>query len=172
MKVCKSVRRLLCVWLPDGPHNGPQGGDGRPEKPAAIAADHGSLEKREALKKLALWCERFSPTVALDESEAFDTLLLDITGLAHLFGGEAALADHVVREFDGHGFSVRVAVADTIGAAWAHAHFGFRIEDFGLEEGQTQQNRESEHPRQWVICNPQSAPVGHPQSNNPQSAIE
>lgn len=131
MKVCKSVRRLLCVWLPDGPQSGPQsgpqggpqGGDGRPEKPAAIAADHGSLEKRgslenrEALEKLALWCERFSPTVALDESEAFDTLLLDITGLAHLFGGEAALADHVVREFDGRGFSVRVAVADTIGAA-------------------------------------------------------
>jgi protein ImuB len=50
-------------------------------------------------------------------------LALDVTGLGPLFGGEAALAERVMREFHQRGLSVRVAIADTLGAAWAVAHF-------------------------------------------------
>ena len=37
---------------------------------------------------IADWCDRFTPLVALDPPHG---LFLDITGCAHLFGGEAAL---------------------------------------------------------------------------------
>ena len=86
---------------------------------------------REALEELAEWCGRFSPLVGLDHSPAPDSLILDITGLAHLFGGEGPLAERVVHEFAQRRLVVRVAIADTIGAAWAVAHFGQR----GKSEG-------------------------------------
>jgi protein ImuB len=77
-----------------------------------------------ALCALAWWCRRFSPHVGLEETEFPDSLLLDITGCAHLFGGERGLARQVVRDLQGKGFVVRVAIADTLGAAWAVAHYG------------------------------------------------
>src|SRR5258706_10582047 len=40
------------------------------------------------LNDIADWCDRFTPLVALDGPYG---LFLDITGCAHLFGGEAAL---------------------------------------------------------------------------------
>ena len=70
-------------------------------------------------------CRRFSPIVGLEPTDR-ESILLDITGLAHLFGGEAALAEAIVRDFARLGLAVRVAVADTIGAAWAAAHYGRR----------------------------------------------
>ncbi len=80
----------------------------------------------EALKSLAAWASRFSPTVAVDPFAPSGTggLLLDIKGCERLFGGEQrvmnALAD-AVRRF---GIRVRTALADTVGCAWAVARFG------------------------------------------------
>ena len=56
---------------------------------AIVPAD----EKADAalLDEIADWCDRFTPLVSLD---APDGLLLDITGAAHLFGGEAAMLAH------------------------------------------------------------------------------
>ncbi|MGD9647688.1 MAG: hypothetical protein AB7U73_18395, partial [Pirellulales bacterium] len=51
-----------------------------------------------------------------------DTLLLDISGSAHLFGGERQLARRMLAAFARRGLRAHVAVADTIGAAWACAH--------------------------------------------------
>jgi len=85
---------------------------------------HEPAADREALEALAGWCQRFSPTVGLEEAAEPESLLLDITGLAHLFGGEAAIAEQVIGAFARRGLAVRVAVADTVGAAWAVAHFG------------------------------------------------
>ena len=44
---------------------------------------------RRLLEAVADWCDRYTPLVGLDPP---DGLMLDITGCAHLFGGEAALA--------------------------------------------------------------------------------
>ncbi len=52
-----------------------------------------------------------------------DGVLLDITGCAHLFGGETALIENLVARVTGFGFACRVGLADTIGAAWAVARF-------------------------------------------------
>ena len=83
-----------------------------------------SQSDREALEKLADWCGRFSPVVGIEEAAAPESLLLDITGLDALFGGEAQLAGEILRELAARGLTAVVAVADTIGAAWAMAHFG------------------------------------------------
>jgi protein ImuB len=101
------------------------------------------LADRRALEELAGWCEQFSPLVGLEdstapESAAPESLLLDVTGLAGLFHGEAALVEQVVRQFDARGLGVRVALADSVGAAWALAHYGFDCED-SLEDAEKSQ---------------------------------
>lgn len=78
-------------------------------RPADIDGD------RAALDRLAAWCLRYAPIAAADPP---DGLLIDISGAAHLRGGEAAL----VAELDGRlrraGIGARIALAGTRGAAW------------------------------------------------------
>ena len=50
-------------------------------------------------------------------------MLLDVTGCSHLFGGEEEMGRQVARDFQGPGFTPRVAIADTVGAAWAVARY-------------------------------------------------
>ncbi len=73
-----------------------------------------------ALAALADWCGRYSPWVATDGAAG---LRLDISGLAYLFGGEAALAEILARRLVDFGFTARLAVADTPGAASGLARF-------------------------------------------------
>ena len=67
-------------------------------------------------------CRQFSPIVGLEPTD-HESILLDITGLAHLFGGETALCEAIIRDLARRGLAAYVAVADTIGAAWAAAHW-------------------------------------------------
>ena len=78
---------------------------------------------RRGLVALATWCDRFSPVVGLEEGEHPESLLLDVTGLGPLFQGERGLIERVAQEFCRQGWQARVALADTIGAAWALAHY-------------------------------------------------
>ena len=71
-----------------------------------------------ALEALVLWCVRYSPAVAAD---APDGLFLDITGVAHLWGGEAAMLDDLLDRLGAQGIPARGAVAGSPGAAWALA---------------------------------------------------
>jgi protein ImuB len=73
------------------------------------------------LIRLTGLCERFTPSVALDPP---DGLLLDITGCAHLFGGEAGLRAKLRGRFSRLDLSVHDRVADTPDAARALARFG------------------------------------------------
>jgi protein ImuB len=85
---------------------------------AIMAAD----EKADAalLDAIADWCDRFTPLVTLD---APDGLLLDITGAAHLFGGESAMLALVTGSIARQGFTVRGAIAGTSLAARALARY-------------------------------------------------
>lgn len=80
--------------------------------PELVVADADPSADRAALARLAAWCERFSPLTAAD---APDGLWIDITGCAHLAGGEADLAVRIAQKLS----PARVAVADSAGAAWA-----------------------------------------------------
>ncbi|HEX3756011.1 MAG TPA: DUF6504 family protein [Rhizomicrobium sp.] len=70
------------------------------------------------MTRIAEWCDRFTPLAALDAPHG---LLLDITGAAHLFGGEAAMLSHVLERIGACGFVVRGAIAGTSLAAHALA---------------------------------------------------
>jgi protein ImuB len=92
--------------------------------PAAPEADAALLER------LAGWCERYTPYVAIDRGhdgaphDGSGALWLDITGCAHLFGGEAALRRDLLDQLERRGLHARAAIADSPGAAWALARFG------------------------------------------------
>ena len=73
-----------------------------------------------ALASLAAWCERYTPWTA---AEGADGIVCDVTGCAHLFGGEAALVGAMTARLAGLGYAARAGLADTPGAAWAAARF-------------------------------------------------
>lgn len=84
---------------------------------------HNPRANHKALKKLAYWCEQFSPTVGLEETDKPQSLLLDISGLELVFQNESSLVDKISKAFTAQGYAPKIAIADTIGAAWATAHF-------------------------------------------------
>jgi protein ImuB len=77
-------------------------------------------EDTAALRQLAEWCGRYSPWTALDGT---DGVKIEITGSAHLWGGEAALAADLTTRLDRRHIAVRIAIADTLGAVWATARY-------------------------------------------------
>ena len=79
---------------------------------------------RQALEALAAGCQQFSPLVGCERVDTPESLFFDVTGLGPLFGGEEALARRIVAWFRGRELEIRLAIADTLGAAWALAHFG------------------------------------------------
>jgi len=94
-----TTRRLLSLWFPPAPTNKNNG---------APPAD---------LNALALWCQKFSPLTA---PQPPDGILIDITGCAHLFGGEAALREKLSAQLPG----TKCAIANTALAAWGLTRFG------------------------------------------------
>ncbi len=72
----------------------------------------------ELLEKIADWCDCFTPLVAIDPLQG---LFLDITGVAHLFGGEEKMLSLVCEKIAALGFAVQGAIADTSLAARALA---------------------------------------------------
>lgn len=87
-----------------------------------ILDDRAGREEK-LLNVIGQWCIRYTPLVALDLP---DGLLFNCSGCAHLWGGEAEYINDVVTRLKNKGYTVRAAIADTIGAAWAMARFGQR----------------------------------------------
>lgn len=81
------------------------------------------VEEEAFLGHLRRWAGKFSPWVAEEPPEG---LMIDLTGCAHLFGGEAALMAQAEADCADLGLTVRAGIADTPGAAWALARFAGR----------------------------------------------
>jgi protein ImuB len=94
--------------------------DTRARYPGIAVVDADAEADARTLAAIADWCDRYTPLVGLDPP---DGLLLDITGCAHLFGGEETLRRDIVTRLARQGFHARAAVADTIGCAWAVARY-------------------------------------------------
>jgi protein ImuB len=77
-------------------------------------------EDLKLLTRIAGWCDRFTPFVALDGPRG---LLLDVTGATHLFGGEQAVLNRICESLRTQGFAVRGAMAGTATAARALARY-------------------------------------------------
>jgi protein ImuB len=95
--------------------------DARALDPTLIAVPADPDGDAAAMQRLARWATRWSPLVEVDGA---DSLRLDVTGVAHLFGGEAGLAEDVCKRLAMLGVSCRLAIAPTAAAAWALAHYG------------------------------------------------
>lgn len=88
--------------------------------PGLITALEEPAEDAAALRRLAEWCGRYSPWTAPD---GMDGVRIEITGSAHLWGGERALAADLTTRLGRRDIAGRIAIADTLGAAWAMARF-------------------------------------------------
>jgi protein ImuB len=95
--------------------------DARTLCPALRAIPADPAGDLDFLEKLAVWAQRWGPWSAID---APDGVIVDITGVAHLFGGEARLIADVAAAFAARGLAARAAIAPTAGAAWGLAHYG------------------------------------------------
>jgi protein ImuB len=91
-------RRLLSLWFQQAP---------------SLPGSNAPAD----LQTLALWCQCFSPLTAISPP---DGILIDISGCAHLFGGEFLLRRAISRRFPG----ARIAIANTAAAAWGLARYG------------------------------------------------
>lgn len=76
---------------------------------------------KNLLRHLGTWCIRYSPAVSIDGD---DGLILDVSGCPHLWGGEREYLTEIRSRLASHGYEVRLAIADTIGAAWAISRYG------------------------------------------------
>jgi len=99
----------------------------------AIVPDLQALDDKpdlidQLLKRLAEWCIRFTPFVAVDPP---DGLLLDASGCSHLWGGDDAYVKEIMKRLHARGYEVRVAMADTVGVAWGIARFGILKKSIG-----------------------------------------
>jgi protein ImuB len=104
--IWKSMKRVLCVWFPHWRREQPRTGGGR--DPLAVVAG---------------WCGPFSPLVGLVADLPPEALLLDLTGLGPLFGGEEALARRLLHTLSRRGLTTCAAIADAPGTAWALARW-------------------------------------------------
>jgi protein ImuB len=93
--------------------------DARAMFPALAVAEADQQADAVLLRQIADWCLRYTPLVGI---AAPGGLTLDITGCAHLFGGEARLRQDLLGRLKALGFSARAAIAETIGAAHALVH--------------------------------------------------
>jgi len=90
--------------------------DARALDPSLIAIPADVTGDAALVERLARWTGRWSPLVEVDGP---DCLRLDVTGVAHLFGGEAELVADLQRRFAALGLTARIAIAPTAAAAWA-----------------------------------------------------
>lgn len=95
--------------------------DARVLIPSLQVFDDNTGLSNKLLKRFAEWFIRYTPVVAVDLP---DGVILDITGCAHIWGGEGQYLQNIIGRLKSLGYYVHAAIADTIGAAWAIAHYG------------------------------------------------
>src|ERR1700757_3258218 len=88
--------------------------------PGLVTALAKPAEDAAALRRLAEWCVRYSPWTAPDGA---DGVRIEITGSAHLWGGERALAADLAARLYRRSVASRIVIADTLGTAWGMARF-------------------------------------------------
>ena len=115
-----TVASLTGAARAQGIHKGMSLSDARALCPDMLSQTLDPLAEAHALAALTRWAGRFSPWVTTDGR---DGLLADISGCAHLFGGEEALARQIESDGEALQLTLSIGIADTIGAAWAVARF-------------------------------------------------
>ncbi|MDZ7588639.1 MAG: DNA polymerase Y family protein [Parasphingorhabdus sp.] len=95
--------------------------DARARVPDLAAIDCNPAADAALLERIGDFCARYSPAVMVDPPA---TVLIDISGCAHLFGGEHALCDDLCARVGAQRFTPRLGLAQTPDAARALARHG------------------------------------------------
>lgn len=95
--------------------------DARARVPHLVAEMMDLVADAAFLERMADVCDRYTPLVALNPPNG---LILDITGCAHLFGGERAMRDDFSARWAKVGLDMVCAIASTPDTAAALARFG------------------------------------------------
>jgi protein ImuB len=95
--------------------------DARVLLPSLEVIEDQSHLPQQLLTAMGEWCIRFTPVVAIDLP---DGLILDICGCTHLWGGEEIYITTIHQRFEEFGYYTKMAIADTVAAAWALSRFG------------------------------------------------
>ena len=95
--------------------------DARGLVPELISLTHDPDGDAALLKKMVRHCIAYTPSVMPCPPRA---ILLDISGCAHLHGGEQAMGKKIIADFRERGHNVRLRFADTPDAARALARYG------------------------------------------------
>ncbi|MDO1583598.1 Y-family DNA polymerase [Rhizobium oryzicola] len=99
-----------------------------------MLVDADPMADATALERIALWALTvYSPIVAVD---GLDGIVMDTEGADHLQGGEQPMLERIANRFRGKSLMVRVAIADTWGAAHACAR-AIRRETVIVPRGET-----------------------------------
>ncbi len=106
-----------------GLHPGLSLADARAAVPSLVSHPAETARDARALHRLALWLGRYGPARNVDGA---DGVWIDITGVAHLFGGEERLMEDLVRRLAAFTVTARAGLADTPGAAHALGRFATR----------------------------------------------
>lgn len=120
----QNANRIYCLntaATQKGLHQGMSYADARafcPDLQSRVAEPE---QDQRFLHLLCRWATRYCPWVGL---EGKDGLVMDITGSAHLFGGEDMMLADMRSRLMRAGLSAQIGLADTRGAAWALAHYG------------------------------------------------
>ncbi|WP_332118220.1 DNA polymerase Y family protein [Azorhizobium caulinodans] len=94
--------------------------DARARVPDLLVEEHAPEADRRFLERIAEACDRYTPMVAVNPPHS---LILDVTGVPHLFGGEGGLKADAARRMAAAGLTARLACAGTPEAALALARF-------------------------------------------------
>jgi protein ImuB len=97
--------------------------DAQARQPSLVVCDAEPEAEARLLERVADACARFTPLTALDGR---DGLMLDVSGVAHLFGGEEGLVAEVEARLSRQGLTIAPGLADSPRAAWALARFSHR----------------------------------------------
>jgi protein ImuB len=120
----KSAQRIVAV-SPEakqaGLHVGLTLADARARIPDLWVEEADARADAALLERIAEDCDRYSPVIVTD---APDGLLIDVTGCAHLFGGEAELRRSFSERLRRSGVHVRTVIASGPDAARALARYG------------------------------------------------
>lgn len=120
----KNTDRIYCLNHPAerrGLHRGMSFADAHAFCPDLISQPARPDLDARFLTSLRRWATRYCPWVGY---EGADGLVLDVSGAAHLFGGEAEMLADMRARLSRAGLTARLGLAATRGAAWAFAHFG------------------------------------------------
>ena len=119
-----NANRLYCLNREaerQGLHPGMSYSDARAFCPDLKSRPADPIADQQFQHILRRWAIRYCPWVGL---EGRDGLILDISGAAHLLGGEEPMLNDIRQRLIRAGFSCRIGIADTRGAAWALARYG------------------------------------------------